>query len=132
MDGPGNPRPVVVFHRIPAVFSVFRILRSLRPGAVLLMAVWAHPGWAQGELPGKAKSRSCAACHGPQGLSTLLNAPNLAGQPEVYLSEQLKAYRSGKRSHEVMGVIAKPLSDNDIADLAAWYASITIEIKEAR
>ena len=45
---------------------------------------------------------------------------------------QLKAYRSGKRPHEVMNVIAKPLSDADIAELAAWYASIVIEAKEKR
>jgi cytochrome c553 len=41
----------------------------------------------------------------------------------------LKAYRSGKRSHEVMGVIAKPLSDGDIDALAAWYAAIRIDVK---
>ena len=71
----------------------------------------------------------CSTCHGVNGLSTLPNAPHLAGQPLIYLVEQLKAYRSGKRSHEVMNVIAKPLSDADIDVLAAWYASIKIEVK---
>jgi cytochrome c553 len=78
---------------------------------------------------GKAKAQACAVCHGPLGLSQLPNAPNLAGQPEIYLVEQLKAYRSGKRNHEVMSVIAKPLSDEDIEQLSAWYASLAIEIK---
>ncbi len=71
---------------------------------------------------GKAKAQACIACHGPLGLSQLPNAPHLAGQPEIYVLEQLKAYRSGKRSNEVMSVIAKPLTDEDIAQLAAWYA----------
>jgi cytochrome c553 len=66
-------------------------------------------------------------CHGQAGLSTLPNAPHLAGQPAIYLEEQLKSYRSGRRRHEQMNVVAKPLTDADIADLAAWYASIRVE-----
>lgn len=76
-----------------------------------------------------AAAQACSTCHGAKGLSMLPDAPNLAGQPAIYLAEQLKAYRGGKRSHEVMNVIAKPLSDADIDALAAWYASIKIEIK---
>jgi cytochrome c553 len=45
----------------------------------------------------------------------------------LYVSEQLKAYRSGRRTHEVMGILAKGLGDADIADLAAWYASIEVK-----
>jgi cytochrome c553 len=78
---------------------------------------------------GRTKAKMCAACHGEFGVSTLPNTPNLAGQPEIYLAEQLKAYRSGKRSDEVMRVVAKPLNDAEIADLAAWFASIAIEAK---
>ena len=78
---------------------------------------------------GRAKAKMCAVCHGESGVSVLPNAPNLAGQPEIYLAEQLKAYRSGKRSDETMSVIAKPLTDAEIADLAAWFASIAIETK---
>jgi cytochrome c553 len=63
------------------------------------------------------------------GISVLPNAPNLAGQPESYLAEQVKAYRSGKRSDETMSVVAKALSDADIADVSAWFASIAIEAK---
>ncbi len=81
---------------------------------------------------GRTKAGMCATCHGPLGLSTLIDAPNLAGQPEIYLTEQLKAYRSGRRVHDVMSVIAKSMSDADIADLAAWYSSIAIEVKEKK
>ncbi len=79
---------------------------------------------------GKAKATSaCAICHGPVGLSQMPSAPHLAGQPSIYIEEQMKHYRSGKRTHEVMGVIAKPLTDTDIENLAAWYSSIKIEVK---
>lgn len=82
---------------------------------------------------GKAKAdANCAVCHGVQGLSTLPDAPNLAGQPEIYLAAQLKNYRSGKRAHEVMSVIAKPLSDQDIDNLSAWYASLRIKVQEGK
>jgi cytochrome c553 len=57
------------------------------------------------------------------------DAPHLAGQPRIYLEQQLKDFRSGKRRHDVMNVIAKPLADADVADLAEWYASIAIEAK---
>lgn len=83
-------------------------------------------------LAGRAKARMCAVCHGEFGISMLPNTPHLAGQPEIYLAEQLKAYRSGKRANEIMGVIAKPLSDAEIADLSAWFASIAIEAKPSK
>jgi cytochrome c553 len=57
--------------------------------------------------------------------------PRTAGQPALYLSTQLRAYRSGARRHEVMAVIAKPLSDDDIDNLAAWYASLKIALQPA-
>ena len=66
-------------------------------------------------------------CHGALGISTQPDAPHLAGQPAIYVAAQLRAYRSGARKHEVMAVMAKPLSDDDILDLAAWFASIRIE-----
>jgi cytochrome c553 len=74
-------------------------------------------------------AKSCSICHGVKGLSTMPVAPNLAGQISMYTEEQLKHYRSGKRANEVMAVIAKPLTDKEIEDLAAWYASIKIEVK---
>lgn len=78
---------------------------------------------------GRKKAQSCATCHGPVGISQLPNAPHLAGQPAIYLIAQLKAYRSGQRVHEIMNVAAKPLTDRDIDDLAAWYASIELSAK---
>ncbi len=80
--------------------------------------------------PGRAKAQPCSVCHGPLGVSVQPDAPNLAGQPRVYLVEQLKALRSGKRQSDVMNIMAKPLTDDDIAALADWYSSISIEAKE--
>ena len=101
----------------------------------LLLIAWlvTAAGVAQAEASvGETKARSCAVCHGPLGVAIAPDTPNLAGQPERYLSEQLKAYRSGKRSHEVMSLMAKPLSDDDIASLAAWFASIKVEAQAPR
>ena len=76
---------------------------------------------------GRSKAQSCAVCHGPVGLSSQADIPNLAGQPSLYLSAQLRAYRSGARKHEVMSVMAKPLTDDEIVNLAAWFAAIKVE-----
>ena len=87
-------------------------------------------GVAQADAPaGRVKARMCIVCHGEFGISTLPNSPHLAGQPQAYVAEQLKAFRSGKRANEMMGIIAKPLTDADITDLADWYASIVVEVK---
>lgn len=81
---------------------------------------------------GRAKAQACSVCHGPLGVSVAPDAPNLAGQPAIYLEAQLRAYRSGLRKHEVMAVMARPLTDDDIANLAAWFASIRIEATAPR
>lgn len=96
--------------------------------AAAVLALLAPPPDAQAAdaAAGRAKAQACAVCHGPNGLSTMPDAPNLAGQPAIYLAAQLKAYRSGARAHEVMSVMAKPLSDADIDNLAAWFASIKV------
>jgi cytochrome c553 len=81
---------------------------------------------------GRAKAQACAVCHGPMGVSNAPDAPHLAGQPVIYLEAQLRAYRSGARKHEVMAVMARPLTDEDIANLAAWFSSIRIEAQAPR
>lgn len=93
----------------------------------LALLVAGAPALAADAVAGRAKAQACAVCHGPLGLSSAPDAPNLAGQPALYVATQLKAYRSGARKHEVMAVMAKPLSDAEIDDLAAWFASIRVE-----
>lgn len=82
---------------------------------------------AQDAEVGRAKAAPCAVCHGALGISVAPDAPNLAGQPALYLAAQLRAYRGGTRKHEVMTLMAKPLSDTDISNLAAWFAAIKVE-----
>jgi len=94
---------------------------------LVLLAGAALNSFADDVAKGRAKADvACGLCHGPNGISTLPNAPNLAGQQAIYLSEQLKNYRNGKRQNEVMGVIAKPLTDTEIAQLSAWYSAIKV------
>jgi len=73
---------------------------------------------------GKTKSASCAACHGANGISSNALWPNLAGQKDGYLVKQMKAFRDGTRKDPMMGAMAKPLSDADIDNLAAFYSSL--------
>ncbi len=78
---------------------------------------------------GKKKSSSCAACHGAVGISPNTSWPNLAGQQTAYLTKQMKDFREGKRSDPWMSPMAKPLSDEDIEDLAAFYNSLPVRDK---
>ena len=78
---------------------------------------------------GRTSAAGCVVCHGANGISQMPGTPHLAGQPAIYVAEQLKKYRSGKRSDEIMNVIARPLSDTEIDDLAAWFESIRIEVR---
>ena len=70
----------------------------------------------------------CQACHGMDGLSKHPEAPNLAGQIENYLAKALIEYRTGERKNETMVIVARDLTDEDIANTAAFYAGIQIEV----
>jgi cytochrome c553 len=103
-----------------------------RTCAVLLLGLaatvlQAAPATAADAAAGRQKARQCQTCHGLDGIAKIPIAPHLAGESQIYLETQLKAFRSGKREHEMMSVVAKDLSDADISDLAAWYASIQIK-----
>jgi cytochrome c553 len=75
---------------------------------------------------GRRKALQCQACHGLDGISKLPEAPHLAGQPERYLVKSLEEYRSGARKNDLMTLVVQNLGDQDIADLAAYYAAIEI------
>jgi cytochrome c553 len=97
--------------------------------AALAAAAAAPPARSADAAAGRAKAETCVVCHGSDGIATAPAVPNLAGQPEPYLVDQLRQFRSGRRPSEVMAVIAKALADGDIADLAAWFSSIRVEAK---
>lgn len=84
--------------------------------------------FAEGDVDaGKQKSAVCAACHGQNGVAQIPTYPNLAGQNEQYLVMALKAYKGGQRQGGQAAVMqgqAAALTDQDIANLAAYYASL--------
>ncbi len=94
--------------------------------AVAAVMLVADPARAAGGDPdlGRAKSTTCHACHGADGLAIAPNYPTRAGQHEAYLVHSLRQYRSGERKNAIMAGFATGLSDEDIADLAAFYASL--------
>jgi len=81
-------------------------------------------GLAADAAAGKALAEGCAGCHGADGVSQMPLTPSLAGQPDEYVQWQLVYYRSGARKSEVMQPIAEALSNEDIRNLGAYYASL--------
>ncbi|MCW8346668.1 MULTISPECIES: c-type cytochrome [Vibrio] len=102
--------------------------------ALILSLVASCSVWAEGNIEaGKAKSLTCVACHGTDGNSQLTMYPKIAGQHAKYIEKQLKDLKLGMTSagkqgryDPVMGGMAMPLSEEDMADLAAYYASMPI------
>lgn len=72
--------------------------------------------------------QACVSCHGADGISQLVDAPNLAGETNIYIDTQLKAFKRGQRNHEIMSEVAAGLSDAEMREIADWYAAITLEI----
>src|ERR1700683_588025 len=77
---------------------------------------------------GRQKALVCQPCHGLDGKAKIPEAPNLAGQSEVYLVKALNDYRSGARKNDMMSLVAPTLKDNDIDDLAAYYSAIEVTV----
>lgn len=91
---------------------------------LIALVACSGPGSAADIAAGKAKASSCVGCHGAAGVSANPLWPNLAGQKMPYLVKQLKAFRDGSRQDPMMAPMARPLSDADIEDLAAYFASL--------
>ena len=94
-------------------------------GSVALLTTTA--AWSAGKVvSGMNASIPCQACHGADGVGISGEIPNLAGQKTGYLQAQLRAFKSGDRKHDVMGAIAKQLSDSDVENLAAFWNSLPV------
>jgi cytochrome c553 len=103
--------------------------------SILFVLVAALPltGVAGDPAAGKAKAAVCAACHGPDGNSpTAPMYPKLAGQYEDYLYQALKEYKSQARANAIMQGQVATLSDRDLRDLAAYYASLSGDLHTAK
>jgi cytochrome c553 len=108
-----------------AEHTVKSVLRTTLSAVFLAMGVASEPVLAGGTPEaGMAKSATCEACHGKDGRGIDPTYPVLAGQYESYLIKALSDYRSGKRTNPIMAGMAAPLTNQDIEDLASWYASM--------
>src|SRR2546430_16198892 len=90
--------------------------------ASVLGFVLAGASYAANPEAGKEKSRTCAACHGPDGNSATGDFPRLAGQHYDYLLKALHDYKSGKRKNAIMAPQVANLSQRDFEDLAEYYS----------
>ena len=87
---------------------------------------WAASAQGTGDpQAGRAKAALCAACHGMDGVSINPLWPSLAGQQEVYLANQIRAFRDGERVEVTMQPFVATLTDRDVEDLAAFYAELS-------
>lgn len=103
-------------------------MKKVAMGLALVVSLMSGSVLAAGDVAaGKAKSAVCAACHGADGMAVIPGYPHLKGQNEQYLITSMKAYKNKERNGGlalVMQAQASMLSDADIANLAAYYASL--------
>jgi len=88
------------------------------------LAIASAPATAADAAAGKAKTATCVACHGQNGVAIAPNYPNLACQNEKYLVDALKQYKNGGRNNPLMKPMVAALSDADMENLAAYYAGL--------
>jgi cytochrome c553 len=100
---------------------VFNALYGLALGLSTLASVPAH---AADIAAGKEKAELCTACHGEGGISQTEDIPSLAGQPDQFIQWQLVFFRSGSRRNEQMQPIVEQISNEDIRNLGAYFASL--------
>ncbi|WP_245165029.1 c-type cytochrome [Stappia sp. 28M-7] len=116
--------------RVHEMMSV--VAKSLDDTAIADLAAWYGSHQASATLPAGASAEAapaqCSACHGEAGIGQMEDVPNLAGESAIYIDTQLKAFRLGKRKHEVMSAVAADLTDEDIRAFADWYAAVKLEI----
>ncbi len=99
-------------------------IRIMTSAVALVLALGVAGTAVAGDIEaGRTKSALCAACHGPTGTSVNPQWPNLAGQHEEYLALSIKAFKEGVRQNVNMNAMVATLSDEDIADIAAFYAA---------
>lgn len=92
----------------------------------LAMGMTTLPGLAADPENGRILARKCSVCHGKLGLARDPEVPNLAGQSAFYVEKALKDYTTGAREDRRMTLLAQGLKEQEIEDLAAWYASIEV------
>ena len=106
------------------------VARSLTDTQIDDVSAWYASHIATATLTANAENapEACTACHGSDGIATMEDAPNLAGETNIYIDTQLKAFRSGKRTHDIMSEIAANMTDAEIRSVADWYDSIQLSV----
>lgn len=100
--------------------------------AAMGMMAAADRAAAEDAPAGRQKAMQCQACHGLDGLAKIPGAPHIGGQVKEYLVKSMRDYKTGARKDEVMAVVVRQLSEQDIEDLAAYYAGIGSQAKGER
>ncbi|MEQ8902829.1 MAG: c-type cytochrome [Roseovarius sp.] len=139
----GGENPAYIEHQLTAFRDGQRVhemmsvvARSLSDQAIADLAAWYSAQEPVATLgPGQDPANApeaCIACHGADGIAQIEDAPNLAGETVMYIDTQLKAFRTGKRTHEVMSPIAAEMTNDEIRAVAEWYSSVRFEVKPAQ
>ncbi len=103
-------------------------MKAFWPICSILLLLTVAPAGADPKAGRQLAKSKCAMCHGLDGMAVIDEAPNLAGQNRDYLARQIIAYRDGQRTNAKMDPTARFLSDDDIANVADWYASIEVSV----
>lgn len=138
----GGENPAYIEHQLTAFRDGTRVhemmsvvARGLSDQAIADLAAWYSAQEPVATLgPGQDPANApeaCVACHGADGIAQIEDAPNLAGETVMYIDTQLKAFRTGKRTHEVMSPIAAEMTNDEIRAVAEWYSSVRFEVNPA-
>ena len=102
-------------------------MKFARWGLIALAAAVTAPAFAEGNaVEGRVKANTCMGCHGIPNYNNVYpsyRVPRLGGQPKEYIAAALQAYKAGERPHKTMQAQVANLTDQDIADIAAYFAS---------
>ena len=104
-------------------------MRGLILGLTALVVTSSFAQAGGDSTAGRKVMVQCQACHGKDGLGQMSYTPNIAGQKYDYLVHSLMAYKAGERKSPMMSLVVKKLNDEDIANVAAYYAAIKITVE---
>jgi cytochrome c553 len=135
----GGENPAYIRHQLTAFRDGTRVhemmsvvAAGLSDQAIADLAAWYGAQTPVATLgPGQEAAgapEACVACHGADGIARIEDAPNLAGETVMYLDTQLKAFRTGKRVHDIMSGIAAEMTNDEIRAVAEWYSSVGFEV----
>ncbi|MDA3858957.1 MAG: c-type cytochrome [Roseovarius sp.] len=135
----GGENPAYITHQLTAFRDGTRthemmsvVAKNLDDTAIANLAAWYSSQTPVAALSARQSPEDapegCVACHGVDGIAQIEDAPNLAGETTMYIDTQLKAFRTGKRSHDIMTAIAAEMTNAEIRAVAEWYAAVDFKV----